>query len=374
MLPPSPSQIPITSGSITGSPPSSSGAFTSRPLRLLLVTGENHQAQLISSVLATSTTPRFQVEHAFSGWDAQRQSARGAYDALVLDYSLNDTSGETLLERLRAIGVGAPALLLTALGWEQVVGGGDDYLPGTEASNGNTLVRAIVAMVQRHNLTVELAAAREEAQRAAAVLAELAHDLATPLGVVMGMSQVLLSDDNGLSADGRSCLEDVSHEALRACEILKRLTRVEPDVGAPPAQVRSEPDPGRTTRPGRGARMVLIADDDPASRRLVSMTLASDQYSVLQAADGEEAWRLIRQHHPAVAILDWQMPVYTGLELTDVIKSDPQVRGMTVIMLTGRSTQADREAGERARADLYLVKPFSPQQLLGAVEQALGMT
>jgi DNA-binding response OmpR family regulator len=117
----------------------------------------------------------------------------------------------------------------------------------------------------------------------------------------------------------------------------------------------------------------LIADDDPAIRLLVSATLASDRYSVLQASDGEQAWRLIREHHPAVAILDWQMPVYTGLELTAVIKGDPLVRGMTVIMLTGRSTPEDRQAGARAQADVYLVKPFSPQELLEAVEQALGI-
>jgi len=84
---------------------------------------------------------------------------------------------------------------------------------------------------------------------------------------------------------------------------------------------------------------------------------------VLQAADGEEAWHLIRKHHPAVAILDWQMPAYSGLELTAVIKGDPQVRDMTVIMLTGQSAQAD----------LYLIKPFSPQELLIAVEKALGV-
>jgi CheY-like chemotaxis protein len=67
------------------------------------------------------------------------------------------------------------------------------------------------------------------------------------------------------------------------------------------------------------------------------------------------------------------MPVYSGLELTDVIKGDPQVRDTTVILLTGRSSQADRDAGARARADLYLIKPFSPQELLGAVEHALGI-
>jgi len=76
------------------------------------------------------------------------------------------------------------------------------------------------------------------------------------------------------------------------------------------------------TRPRPGNKIVLIADDDATIRLLASATLASDQYTVLEAADGEEAWRLIREHHPAVAILDWQMPVYTGLELTAVIKGD----------------------------------------------------
>src|SRR5882762_3751250 len=106
--------------------------------------------------------------------------------------------------------------------------------------------------------------------------------------------------------------------------------------------------------------LVLIADDDAAIRLLVSATLASDQYSVLEAGNGEEAWRLIREHHPAVVILDWDMPIISGLELTAVIKGDPQLRGMTVIMLTGRTEREDREAGARAEADLYLVKPFSP--------------
>ena len=124
---------------------------------------------------------------------------------------------------------------------------------------------------------------------------------------------------------------------------------------------------------GESARnVVLVADDDPATRRLVRVTLASDKYSVLEAEDGEEAWRLIRQHHPSVAILDWQMPVYSGLELTDVIKSDPQVWGMTVIMF-GPDHGGGSRSRARARADLYLTKPFSTEELLGAVERALGI-
>jgi len=127
------------------------------------------------------------------------------------------------------------------------------------------------------------------------------------------------------------------------------------------------------TETGLGSKIVLIADDEAAIRLLVSATLTSDQYSVLEAADGTEAWQLIRQYHPAVAILDWEMPGVDGLELTAVIKGDPQLWNMTVIMLTGRIAPEDREAGARAEADLYLVKPFSPKELLDAVEQALGI-
>jgi DNA-binding response OmpR family regulator len=345
--------------------------FTSQPLRILLIAKNDARVHLLRSVLAASTIPPIQVEHASNGWDAQRHAADGGYDGVVLDDSLSDIDGETLLGRLKAIGVCAPALLLTSTFGEQWATGCDDYLSETDALKGNTLVRAILAMVQRHGLTEELAVARVQVAQATTVLTELAHDLATPLGVVVGMTQVLLSDDNGLNADGRSCLEDVSEAAQRACEILKRLNPVEPGASPVSPSDTYVPELGRTTRSGPGSKLVLIADDDPATRRLVCATLVSDQYCVLQAADGEEAWRLIREHHPAVAILDWQMPVYSGLELTDVIKGDPQVRGMTVIMLTGRSTQADREAGARARADLYLIKPFSPQELLGAVERGL---
>jgi putative two-component system response regulator len=81
----------------------------------------------------------------------------------------------------------------------------------------------------------------------------------------------------------------------------------------------------RVTRVGSGNRLVLIADNDPSIRQLVSAILASDRCSVLEAADGKEAWRLVRDHHPAVAILDWNMPVFSGLELTAVIKGDPLV-------------------------------------------------
>jgi DNA-binding response OmpR family regulator len=335
-------------------------------LRILLVAKDDDQTRVIEHILTASTTPRFEIERAPNGWEAQRQVAVGVYAALVVDDHLSDTDGETLVGRLQAFGLSAPTLLLTSFGATAAVG--DDTLPKSEALSGSSLIRAIVGLVQRQDLTRQLAAAHEQAEQATAALASLTHDLATPLGVVLGMSHVLLMGETELSADDRLCLEDVAREAQRACEILKRTQAAEAG-SSPVAQVSA---PSRAIVAGPGRKVVLIADDDPATRRLVGAVLASDQYTVIEAADGEEAWRLIREHRPEIAILDWQMPVYTGLELTDVIKGDPQMRGMTVIMLTGRSAQADREAGARAHADLYLTKPLAPDELLAAVQAAFA--
>src|ERR1700730_2059987 len=101
--------------------------------------------QVMRSVLTASTNTRVQVDYAPNGWDAQRQALHGDYDAVLLDLVLSDVDGETLRRRLQAVGVRAPALLLTPPGWDGVPGGtDDDYLPRAEARHGNTLGRAIV--------------------------------------------------------------------------------------------------------------------------------------------------------------------------------------------------------------------------------------
>ena len=118
--------------------------------------------------------------------------------------------------------------------------------------------------------------------------------------------------------------------------------------------------------------MVLIADDEPSMRLLVRATIESDQYEVLEAGDGEEAWDMIRQHKPSVVLLDVQMPGRTGLEVLALIRSDPSLAGTRVIMLTAKALKADMEVGITAGADLYLTKPFSPLDLLTRVDEALG--
>ena len=119
---------------------------------------------------------------------------------------------------------------------------------------------------------------------------------------------------------------------------------------------------------------VLIADDEPSLRLLVSATISSDEYDVVEAVDGDEAWGLIRQHKPSVVLLDVQMPGRTGLDLARAIRDDPDLTQTSVILLTSKAQQADIEAGLAAGADRYLTKPFSPLELLRVVEQAVGAT
>jgi CheY-like chemotaxis protein len=117
---------------------------------------------------------------------------------------------------------------------------------------------------------------------------------------------------------------------------------------------------------------VLIADDEPSMRLLVRATIESDQYEVLEAGDGVEAWDMIRQHRPSVVLLDVQMPGRTGLEVLALIRSDPSLKSTRVIMLTAKALKADMDLGLTAGADLYLTKPFSPLDLLTRVDEALG--
>jgi CheY-like chemotaxis protein len=113
----------------------------------------------------------------------------------------------------------------------------------------------------------------------------------------------------------------------------------------------------------------MIADDEDGIRSLVRMTLESDAYEILEAADGAEALELARTHHPDLLLLDVMMPGVTGLEVCRTLKSDPDTAGITIVMLTARAQDSDREAGRAAGAESYFTKPFSPVALLRKVDE-----
>jgi len=130
---------------------------------------------------------------------------------------------------------------------------------------------------------------------------------------------------------------------------------------------------GDTTTSARSRRTVLIADDEPSVRMLVQATFETDAYNVIEAADGNEAWYLIREHRPSLVLLDVRMPGRTGLEILHAIKSEPSLVDTKVILLTASAQESDINAGLVAGADFYLTKPFSPRDLLSQVDEAFWL-
>jgi DNA-binding response OmpR family regulator len=120
-------------------------------------------------------------------------------------------------------------------------------------------------------------------------------------------------------------------------------------------------------------RTVLIADDEPSMRLLVHATIESDDYKVVEAADGMEAWAMIQQYKPSLVLLDVQMPGQSGLDVLRSVRADPSFQSTRVILLTSKAQEHDVEAGLIAGADFYLTKPFSPLDLLTRVEEALQL-
>ena len=127
----------------------------------------------------------------------------------------------------------------------------------------------------------------------------------------------------------------------------------------------------RTPTELEALRTVLIADDESSIRLLVHATIESDDYLVMEAADGAQAWALIQKVKPSVVLLDVQMPGLSGLEVLRSIKLDPRLKSTRVILLTSKAQEGDVEAGLMAGADFYLTKPFSPLDLLTRVDEAL---
>lgn len=113
---------------------------------------------------------------------------------------------------------------------------------------------------------------------------------------------------------------------------------------------------------------ILIVDDEKSIRNLVRSYLESEDYSVLEANDGEQAVRLTREQSPDLVVLDVGMPVRDGIEALREIRTFSDVY---VVMLTARAEEVDKLIGLSVGADDYLTKPFSPRELVARIKAVL---
>jgi len=119
-------------------------------------------------------------------------------------------------------------------------------------------------------------------------------------------------------------------------------------------------------------KKILICDDEPHILESVAYVARKEGYTVLTAENGEDALRLARAERPGLVLLDLNMPVKSGYQVCEEIKSDPATRGIYVIMLTAKGQESDRAKGVSAGADEYMTKPFSPRKLWQRMAEILG--
>ncbi|MAX24350.1 MAG: two-component system response regulator [Phycisphaeraceae bacterium] len=119
-------------------------------------------------------------------------------------------------------------------------------------------------------------------------------------------------------------------------------------------------------------KKILIADDEPNIRLLVQTTLEDADRQMIEACNGNEVLELARKHVPDLIILDWLMPGLHGIDVAARLRSERKTAHIPIIMLTCKSQPADMQQGREAGVSTYLVKPFSPMELLERVQEALS--
>src|SRR4028119_2269393 len=119
------------------------------------------------------------------------------------------------------------------------------------------------------------------------------------------------------------------------------------------------------------AKKILAVDDERHIVRLVQINLLKEGYDVVTASNGREALEQVAKEHPDLVIMDVMMPEMGGFEALKALKAEDATATIPVIMLTAKAQDADVFQGWKSGADLYLTKPFNPQELLTFVKRIL---
>jgi len=140
-------------------------------------------------------------------------------------------------------------------------------------------------------------------------------------------------------------------------------------VSAPP-----RPSPAPASEKAMNAALkplILIVEDEIDLVTLLKYNLEKEGFRVMSANDGEEALLLANEQTPHLVLLDWMLPLMSGLEVCRQLRRNPKTRDIPVIMLTARGEEVDKVRGLNSGADDYISKPFSPTELVARIRAVL---
>jgi twitching motility two-component system response regulator PilG len=145
--------------------------------------------------------------------------------------------------------------------------------------------------------------------------------------------------------------------------IASRQTREEAEISSQPEELTP------VLEEGSNRKKILVVEDSPTTRKVIKMTLQSNEFHVVEAGDGVEALTKINDEQPDLILLDVMLPKLDGYGILSVLKKNSTLKGVPVIMLTSKDGLKDRIKGRFSSASAYLTKPFKPEVLLKKVNQ-----
>ena len=119
------------------------------------------------------------------------------------------------------------------------------------------------------------------------------------------------------------------------------------------------------------SQTILVVEDEPDIRKLVQYNLVQERFKVVEAEDGEQALKILQREKPNLVVLDLMLPGLSGLELCKILRERQDTAQLPILMLTAKAGEADKVVGLEMGADDYLVKPFSPREMVARVRAIL---
>ena len=116
---------------------------------------------------------------------------------------------------------------------------------------------------------------------------------------------------------------------------------------------------------------ILIVEDDKDIISLIDFHLKSEGYKVSTASNGEDGWLLAKEEKPDLILLDWMLPILSGIDVLNRLKKNKNTQSIPVIFVSAKGEESDKIQGLNIGADDYIVKPFSPKELIARVKANL---